>query len=436
MVAGDTEFRFLAESAKRFVGLLAAGLPETPRKDHRGSALNEHIAATADGVLARLAETETEYEAAEDETDRAEAIKEARLLGGYARFMHRALPWLEDSIRSPLGLGALYFIDEMALDMTGERPDVVPTRSDEYSTERWPFQPIFTRLGLSVAEGRLPIILNVPALERKSFLLLPLFGHELGHTAVWKNDLVGGALARIRATQDYEQRFEEARDKLAAQTSISQQRARLILNQRLEYWTEELLCDQLAMQYLGPSYALAFATYLVALSWNEPGPRHPPTTVRINHLSRWMNKVGWDTQLRDHLPTTTRWLSVVGDTPRAGDEGPPLTFLLDVIDEVSIDIETATDSSLNQRVYLPEAYEVSGNTISELLDVEILPVQDPESHEAFDRRAILYAGWLSILTEVGDAPESLPRALSRTESQDFFTKALEMSCLLAGWRRL
>lgn len=433
MVGSDPEFRFLNESAKRFVGLLARSLFEAPRRDHRGSALSRHIEATAKGVLAKLDETADEYRAAADDRDRDAAITKARLLGSYARFMHRSLPWLEDARRSPLDLGALYFVDELAVRLLGERADVVPTRSDEYSTERWPFEPIFPALGLTVGDGPVPIIINVPALELRTYLLLPLFAHELGHTVVWRGDLLSKALAPLRASSGYDKRFEAARDDFAAKSSFSQQRARLVINQRLEYWIEELLCDQIALQHLGPSFLLAFATYVISLGWNEPGERHPPATLRVAHLNRWLHRVGWESHLQSKLPTIASWLSAVGQTSRQAGQGEALTFILDTLDGVCDDLADEVSAALGDEVYVPGAFEAEERTIAELLEFEILPVQDSRTRAAFDRRAIMYSSWLSIITEVGEAVENLPRALEQVESQEFFTKALEMSCLLHNW---
>ena len=193
----EGDFRFLLESAQRFLRLLSENPTPTPRPEHRGSALADHVSATAQGVQNRLRQIDADLAAANNDNDRLEAIKQARLLAGYAHFMQRALPWLKDAVQPPLDLGALYLIDEMAFAIIDERPDSVPTTTDEYSTETWPFEPLFSELRLSVGAGPLPIVLNLPALEARSFLLLALFGHELGHTAVRKHDLVDAALAPL-----------------------------------------------------------------------------------------------------------------------------------------------------------------------------------------------------------------------------------------------
>jgi len=432
----DGDFRFLVESIQRFLGLLSAQALRRPGRDQRGSALAAHIDKTVQGVKDRVTDAEVEYSKATDDIDRAEGIKQVRLLAGYAYFMQRALPWLENALESSLELGALYFIDEMAKAVIGEHTDSVPTRGDEFSTEKWPFEPLFPALKLTVGSGPLPIVLNFPALEAKSFLLLPLYGHELGHTAVWKHDLVSTCLAPVRADGDFPVKFNVARDALATAQGFSKHRAQLIIDERLEHWTEELLCDQVGLQYLGPAFLLAFATYLVALSWNDPGPRHPPTTMRVAHLLNWIDDQGWTTLLEDRLPGTLIWLREVAAAPRPS-TASPVSFLLDTMEDVRSHATSSVRAALGSAVYLPQDYDPVAAHIDGLLAHEILPVQRSDDGRPFDARTIMFAGWLSIFDEIGeDSGVGLCRALAREESHEFFTKALEMRSVLERWQKL
>jgi hypothetical protein len=431
------DFAFLVASAKRFLALLSSGDTPTPRANQRGSALAEHVSETARGVVSRLEAVQHEFETAIDEDDRLEAIKQARLLAGYAHFMQRALPWLNDAVDSPLDLGALYFIDEMASVMIGERADAVPTGSDEYSTETWPFEPLFPELRLSVGAGPLPIILNLPAVENRSCLLLPLFGHELGHTAIRKHGLIDAALAPLRKDAAFQHRLNTARDELARIQGFSKRRARLIIEDRLEDWSEELICDQLAIQYSGPSFLLAFATYLIALGWNEPGPLHPPTTTRIAHLLHWLDDEAWSPLVDAKMPASMQWIRSAGAAPRRPGHGPVIYFLLDAIEQARPAISAAASTLLGDNVFEFADYNAVARQLDDLLADEVLPVQDPETTDPIDRRAILLAGWLSIYGQVGiDSPDSLCLALQQQDSQDFFMKALEMSAVLSNWRAL
>lgn len=437
----DGDFRFLAQSARRFVGLLAERSPSPVEADKRGSILRAHVEETAAGVETRISSVEGEYGQASDDTDRLEAIKQMRLLAGYAHFMQRALPWLEDSARSPLELGALYLLDEMAGELLGEVADVVPTRSDEFSTEQRPFEPLFPALKLAAPSGPRPIILNFPSLDKSCFLLLPIYGHELGHTAVVMHKMLAPTLAPLRADANFTTAFNAARDELAKRQNITPRRASYLINQKLELWTTELLCDQIGLQYLGPSFLLTLSTYLIALGWNDPGPRHPPTTLRVAHCLAWIEENSWAPFLEGCMPTAFEWIREVGRAPRKSTVDPIDLFLIEAVEEVAPEVSAIVAGHLGSSTYLPAAYDPVSSHLQSLLDNEILPVQHPETDQPFDRRAILTVGWASIYAEAmkegaGDTSRTLCLALTRDRSHEFFTKALEMAVVLANWRAI
>lgn len=442
-----SDFQFLVASARRFAGLLANEFAFEPGKRtdreerERGAALIRHISHTTHGLETQIELVEKEFEAASNDIDQEEAIKKIRLWTGYAHFMRRALPWLEDARDPPLDLGAIYFIDEMAGALVGGRVDVIPTRSGEYSTERRPFEPLFGDLELSREDGSIPIILNFPALEASSFPLLPLFGHELGHTAVQENELVRRTLEVANREAAFEGAVQKSSQLLAAQMKINNTRARIIINERLENWTEELLCDQLALQYLGPTFLLTLAAYLVPLSWNAPGPRHPPTTVRIAHLLAWVAATPWKGLLAARIPASLTWLERVAATSHPLGIEPPLLEILRATDLLRSHVSETVSTYLGSRVYNANEYLGRSAHLDELLRYEVLPVQHPTTGVAFEGRAIAMAGWLSLYEGLqGDRDEETPvalcRVLAETDSHAFFVKALEMSRVLRIWTEL
>lgn len=440
MVTTSGDFPFLAESARRFVAILAERPAFDGRKGERGSALIEHIDYTTSGLRSRIDELEQEFHGADSDLSRQEVFKKLRLVASYAHFMRRSLPWLEDAKDPPLELGALYFIDHLSEQMLGEVADVVPTRAAEYSTEQQPFRPLFSDLKLTPdPKARRAIILNFPALESGSFPLLPLFGHEIGHTVITKYNLLNLALAKSRAESDFAEAIESSKAKLMQmQQGIGTHRANLIVKERLENWTTELLCDQLAMQYLGPSYLLAFGAYVLPLSWNAPGPRHPPTTFRVAHLLKMVVGTQWEAVMRERMPVSFAWLEEVAAAPHG--LLPPLSSLLDALDLAFDNFSATVSDSLGSNVYTVDEYLAPAAQLDEQLLHEVLPVQHPETRKAFDPRAILISGWLSLQeessqAEAGETPATLCSALSRSESNAFFTKALELSRVLSVWEQ-
>jgi hypothetical protein len=121
----DSEFAFLAAAVRRSVDLLRAHPHGTAIRDaERGSALAGHIEHTLAGIDAKLDDALRNFNDATD-TEKTEYIKRVRLLNSYARFMHKAVPWISAAARPPLTLGALYFIDELGQRICGSKPDAI-----------------------------------------------------------------------------------------------------------------------------------------------------------------------------------------------------------------------------------------------------------------------------------------------------------------------
>jgi hypothetical protein len=440
VVSTAADFSFLADSARRFVAILSSRPAFEGRRGERGSALIGHVDFTTKGLKSRIDELDRDFQTAGTDLEREVAFKNLRLVSGYAHFMRKALPWVEDAKDPPLELGSLYFIDELSELMLGEVADVVPTRSSEYSTEQQPFKQLFPNLKITPdPEARRSIILNFPALEARSFPLLPLFAHEIGHTVVTKYGLVDKVLSKSRADSDFAKALKESKTALMEHQKINLFRANLIIEERLELWTTELLCDQLAMQHLGPSYLLAFSAYVLPLSWDAPGPRHPPTTFRIARLLNWVAKTPWEDMLRTRLPVSLAWLEKASSSPHG--LGPALSLLLDALDQAQAHLSSVVSETLDHNVYAAGSYLELSGYLDEQLQHEILPVQHPVTRKPFDPRAILIAGWLSLHEEAaeaaadGETPATLCEALSNWNSNAFFTKALELSRVLNIWEQ-
>lgn len=427
----DSEFGFLAASAKRSIDLLRAYPEQTSIKaDERGSALRGHIEYTLAGVESKLQDAAVNFPAATP-SEQAEYVKRARLLNSLVRFMHRSVPWVSQAATPSLALGALYFIDELGERICGMRLDAVPNAADEYSTERWPFQPLFKDLGLAVQSGPRPVVLNFPRLESASHLLLPIYAHEVGHTAVWETAILQDVIDAHSSESAFSAAFNKARDDTAASAKISQREAGYILAWRLNAWTTEMLCDQCAIQALGPSYLYAFASFLLSESWDEPGERHPPTCVRVAHMLDYLAGSGWSASVETDIPAISSWLKDQVAATSAKQPDAATSFLLAAMHEMRPTIREHTAKQLGASVYLPSEFAPEASVISELTRYDTLPAQRHDGGP-LDRRAIILSAWLSVL-EADDQPATLANALGDVRTQAFFAKAIEMSALLAAW---
>jgi hypothetical protein len=427
------EFAFLAAAVRRSVDLLRAH-PQggAIQGTERGSVLTGHIEHTLAGIDAKLDDAQLNFNDA-NTTEKIEYIKRARLLNSYARFMHKAVPWISAAARPPLTLGALYFIDELGQRICGSKPDAILNPSTEFSTEWWPFRILFPALGLTEQGGATPVVLNFSEREASSHLLLPLYGHELGHTAVEAHKLVQRVLNDHSVDGEFAAKFNKARDDAAAATvGQTQREVGISLAWRLEWWITELLCDQLAVQVLGPSFLYAFSSFLLGDAWDDPGERHPPTCIRIAHLVDYLTQSQWDIEIRRRAPTTLDWLvgDVAATQAKANDNATQ--FLLYAAGRVRDTIRTTTTTYLGSAVYTTAEFRSEIVAIKELTDYETLPAQLPNG-DPVDRRAIMLAAWLSIL-EPADQSQTLASAPADIRTQAFFAKAIEMSALLAAWK--
>lgn len=428
----DSEFTFLAAAVRRSVDLLRAHPHGAAiRGAERGSALAGHIEHTLAGIDAKLDDALRSFNNATD-TEKTEYIKRVRLLNSYARFMHKAVPWISAAARPPLTLGALYFIDELGQRICGSKPDAIPNPATEFSTEWWPFRILSSALGISDQGGATPVVLNFSEREASSHLLLPLYGHELGHTAVEAQQLVQRVLDAHGADGEFAAKFNEARDGVAAAVGQTQREAGISLGWRLGWWITEMLCDQLAVQVLGPSFLFAFSSFLLGDAWDDPGERHPPTCIRIAHLVDYLTQSQWDVEIRRRTPRTLEWLvdGVAATQAKANDDATQ--FLLYAVGRMQDTIRPTATMYLKSEVYATDSFNSEIAAITEFTSCETLPAQLPNG-DPVDRRAIMLAAWLSIL-EPADQSQTLASAPADIRTQAFFAKAIEMSALLAAWR--
>ena len=332
-----------------------------------------------------------------------------------------------------LALGALYFIDDVGIKLCGAKPDAIPVPAAEYSTERWPFRDLFSALGLTAPDSPTPVILNFPAREAATHLLLPIFGHELGHAPVGERGLAVTVINLANQDAAFAGHFNVARTEIAKLTKTTEREAGVALGWQLQRWTTELLCDQFGSQALGASFLYAFASYMLSGSWRDPGERHPPTNVRLAHVLGYLDDAEWTDVVQQHTPNVLGWLREVASTEPHGDD-PGTDFLLAAMNELKPFVQETVSHELGQGVYRVDAFTSEWPAIAELIAHETLPVQNPEG-TAFDQRSLVIAAWLSAF-QGNDAPATLTTAPRDQRSQAFFAKAIEMSSILRRWQQI
>jgi hypothetical protein len=436
----ERDFRFLVASARRALRqqldrhepvAAATGSP-------RGRALAEHVTEVLQAIEARIGEAEARFAGASTDVERRAATDAMRLVNGLLMQMQEATPWIERASSPELHIGPLYFVDDAARALVGTDCEVVtfPEARYRYATISWPFEPILAHLGRSIA-GTRPVVIFYPPEERRSLLLHSLFVHELGHPAIIEHDLLTAVVSEKFSEQAFQDAFTQASDDFVQVLGADPTAATVVMERRLRRWLTELLCDNLAIQYLGPSYLLAFGAMVMSVSASEPAENHPPAALRVRVMLDQLTSSDWREFLRGRIPHTLGWLDHVA----AMDLAPQFdfeSFLISACTDLDTKIRDVVSARLNTKVYRPDAYGASGEEIEEFLRQRILPAQLKSGHAA-PPRGILLAGWLHVLSDQdaegseGDAPTSISTGLDNDELQDFLGKALEMSKVLEVW---
>lgn len=429
-----SDFDFLVATVKRSISQLETRIAPASRGLERGAGLREHMSEALSAIESRVAASERRFSSAQTDIERESVIDSLRLLNRSATSMHEATDWLGAAHGSEIHIGVLYFIDEAAAAIVGVETDVIAVGDAgyQYATVSWPFALILARLKRPPSTKTRPIIVFYPPQETQTVLLHSLFAHELAHAAVDEHQLLESVLGKYRRTRAFKKDFREVTGWLAK--NITTSRAQIVLNEHLTSWTTEYLCDAIAIEYLGPTYVLAFAGAVLATSWSEPSQTHPPTSLRIAAMLEQLRQRGWNPLLETSIPKTFAWLQSVGASPTT-----PFSrleqFLTEWTHRFTVDIDAAATSRLGSAAFSPLKFREVSQEMSELLDLEILPAQR-KGGGPMDRRAILLAGWLQVFELDEDSPSSIAKGNLNEKFQDFLGAAMEMSVILETWKQV
>lgn len=361
MAAIDDDFDFLVATARRLIDHLSLEVDPLASEDERGTALAKHITETLRSIRAKVEHEALRFKAAKTETAKSTYLKNLRFCISSTWGIHDAMPWLESPHRK-LDPGTLFFIDEAALAMIDAAIEGVPTESGYYMywTLSWPFEELWEQLGEDMPRGTRPIILAYPPHEAASALLHGNFAHELGHSAVDHHGLLEAVVAPLRSEKAY---TEGLANLVAGHPNPTAQQLRVKTLKRVESWIEELLCDQLALAYLGPSFLFCFAGMVLPVTRNEPQDRHPNATMRIHFLLNSVQKRGWRDIVENQLPSVWRWFEYVADGTEI--PGSPATdFVRRMAKMAEEPIRIEADRHLGGRLFDIGAYICRRQTIS------------------------------------------------------------------------
>lgn len=431
MDGGVDDVQFLLASVRQEIAALKGDrrLSAAPNDGNRGGALRQHVLdllGAAEYWLAREPDGE-----APDNTREAFS-RSLRDLMHSLQAAHSALPWLAATQSPEINLGSLYLAEEFAEILIGKNVDlvIVPDPEYMYATQSWPFADVVDQarrqIGFNPKTRDRPVVLHYPLSDSNRLLLHAIFGHELGHSAVQAGGLVEKVLDNMR-DEEYERALGEAGEKIWVRNSPEQ--TRRSMEARLSSWIEELLCDHLAVDCVGPAYLWAFAGFVLPLSYGFPLPNYPPPTVRIKLVADQLADRGWEGYMEAKAPEVLAWLRKLGS--EAGNALPPeFAFLRDQVIRRADLLRATSAERIRANALDPESASEEAEEAAGLLGDLILPLglDGPLSP-----RSILLGGWEQALKKHGDEPGGLVAALSDEVLQDLVGKAIEMSVVVSCW---
>jgi len=433
------ERSFLAESVRRSTTALRREI-EGVSDAGGASSLCAYLSTILSAIETRVAELGARSSQEQDDATRAAILDELRILNLTGRGLHEAMPWLA-SLRSPrLHLGLSYFLSEAASAILDGPAELILNPDDAYMYSTLALEPSFKRLlselGSSPPDVDPPVVINYPALEQTTLLLHPVLIHELGHEAIDRHALRDAVFQQYDQLNALDAKFAEAVTSFVEVEhdqgrERSLEEAGVIVRRCLSDWLEEVICDHLALAYLGPSYAFAATGFLLAANSTQGSPTHPATTLRIRLLLDLTERLGWTEVLADKAGELLTWLREVADqssVPRSSYE----EFLGEAIINLDPTTQNVVLDHLGDSALTPDAFLVHIDELLALVRMGILPAQLDDG-SAPDRRAILLAVWLEGLATY-ESPGDLVLLMSRKERQGMLGRALEMSAVLERWR--
>lgn len=236
------------------------------------------------------------------------------------------------------------------------------------------------------------VLIGLPAHESSNPLLLPLAGHELGHT-IWMDRNMHSQFSRpienaivSQITDSRWKEFQELHPEVKEKPAVTDD---LIVRQTWRAateWaarqTEETFCDMIGLRIFGESYCQAFA-YLLSPGWR--GPRaliYPNRRRRVENMSAAAKAYG--------VPTPPNFVELFEDMSEPAEYERNKKFLLSLADyssqcQTDTVIKLASEIITEAEVKLPS--KEKADDIYTDLEV-VAPVQ-----QAGCLANILNAGW-------------------------------------------
>lgn len=180
-----------------------------------------------------------------------------------------------------------YVLKQMVEKVLGRPTDLL-------ISSEWNFVPFTYPIGIELLPD--VVLIGSPAPESENPLIVPLAGHELGHSAWRVTDAADGLADRLNAAVDvalekHKRQLETslADDDLVSRSSEAVLRDRCAAHALSQL--EEIYCDIVGLYLFGPSYLYAF-DYLLAPGGSDRSLDYPSDGKRMEILAATADKLG------------------------------------------------------------------------------------------------------------------------------------------------
>jgi hypothetical protein len=430
---GDADdFKLLLASARQE----AASLHEDPRlgvpPGNRGAALREHVLDLLGAVEHRMSREPPENAEQAARSAFARSMRQSIVM---LRGAQAALPWLTATRSPTINMGSLYLTEECARHLVGQEIDLVMVPNPEfmYTTTSEPFAEVINSTpGFVPKTSRRPIVLNYPLTDGDRLLMHPIFAHEIGHASCDEYSLVDQVETAFHNDETFTTAFQKIVTTMASTWTASPPPTIAgTIRGLLRQWIEELLCDHLAIETMGPAFIWAFVTFALPFGYAEPAPSHPPNTLRLRLALDHLKRGEWQQYMKGFAPRVTGWLEGIGDDADSIPLAEPFAFLSEQLKRHAVAIGDTAATRLAHDVLERTEVESEADEAANLIQRLILPVG---LDKPIQPRSILLGGWQEAFRRHGDTPEGIVAALSDTRLQDLIGKAIELSVVSETWR--
>lgn len=183
-------------------------------------------------------------------------------------------------------------------------------------SSEWKFVPFTWPMSLPLLEDF--VLVGGPAPESGNVLIIPLAGHEIGHSA-WRSAKMGNAIkAELTAAIDEAINANpEARDRVLQDSARSGYDVSWLQHQSLGIASkqlEEIFCDMFALYVFGPSFLFAYEYFLAPGSTGR-GILYPSSKARVDFLLEGAKAL----KLEVEPDLFARWQDSVPKVGTAGD---------------------------------------------------------------------------------------------------------------------